>query len=272
MAQPLQVEIDQRDILLDSVTVPQACILGNVFTSTPTFCRGQLCLGITHCSRWPLRRCRGAECTALPCWHLDLFIFLRFSVHQKQLATAKWEMPGSLAWTRRGRRVSRSHTGWEWWKAQEGPPKKTYNTIRYGICIFERVFVSVCMWGREGANNPWAGCSVLISGMKIFTVQNVTTIPVKFSFAVVMLAHRRTARSEIYCLSLPSSEQSWTVNNAALMICSCAVQTRTMRTENNFLLKTKDVTKDNLHWKLLCLSIWLLLKVRPSNECVNVDN
>lgn len=51
VAQPLQVEMDQRDILLDSVTIPQACILGNVSTSTPTFHRGQLCLGITRCSR-----------------------------------------------------------------------------------------------------------------------------------------------------------------------------------------------------------------------------
>lgn len=260
VAQPLQVEMDQRDILLDSVTIPQACILGNVSTSTPTFHRGQLCLGITRCSRWPLRRCRGAECTALPCWHLDLFIFLRFSVHQKQLATEKWEMPGSLAWTRRGRRVSLSHRGREWWKVQQGPPKKTYNKFRNGICIFERVFVSVCVWGREGANDPWAGRSVLVSGMKILSVQNVTAIPVKFFFVVVMLAHGRTARREIYCLSLPSSEQSWTVNNAALMMCSCAVQTRTTRTENNFLLKTKDVAEDNIHWQLLCLSIWLCIK------------
>lgn len=150
MAQPLQVEMDQRDILLDSVTIPQACILGNVSTSTPTFCHGQLCLRITCCSRWPLRRCRGAECTPLPCWHLDLFIFLRFSVHQQQLATAKWEMPGSLAWTWRWKRVSLSHRGWEWQKAQEGPPKKTYSAFRNGICMFEHVFISVCKWRLEG--------------------------------------------------------------------------------------------------------------------------
>lgn len=248
MAQPLQVEMDQRDILLDSVTIPQACILGNVSTSTPTFRRGQLCFGITRCSRWPLRRCRGAECTALPCWHLDLFIFLRFSVHQQQLATAKWEMPGSLAWTRRGRRVSPSHGG-QRKKTQEGLPKKTHNAFRNGICIFECVFVSVSMWGREGANDPRAGRCVLVSGMKIFSVQNVTAVPVKFFFAVVMLAHGRTARREIYCLSLPSSEQSWTVNIAALMICSCAVQTRTTSCSKQ-KMKLKTIYTDS------SLSIW----------------
>lgn len=158
VAQPPQVEMDQRDILLDLMTIPQACILGNVSTSTPTFSRGQLCLWITRCSRWPLRRCRGAECTALPCWHLDLFIFLRFSVHQQQLATAKWEMPGSLAWTRRGRRVSPSHR-----KRKKVFQKRPTMLLEMGICNFERVFVSVSMWGREGANDPlsWTRCPCL---------------------------------------------------------------------------------------------------------------